>query len=55
MANGFTIEIEGLTKLQKVFKELPNTARKGIQNELQAVGQEWRESLLRTLPQTGDN
>ena len=50
MAQGYTIQIEGLSKLQKVFSDLPKSARKGIQNELQAIGEEWKGASMRDAP-----
>jgi hypothetical protein len=47
---GYTLEIQGLTRLQKVFNELPKQARKGIQNELQAIGEEWRGKAITDAP-----
>lgn len=50
MSNGFTIEIQGLQRLQKVFKELPSRVRKGLQSELQATGEEWVGLARRDVP-----
>lgn len=50
MAGGFTIEVQGLQKLQKVFNDLPRQAQDGISNELRAIGLEWVNKAKADVP-----
>jgi hypothetical protein len=50
MANGFTIQIDGLQRLQKVMKRLPSSLKKEINAEFGAIGDEWKGAAQQDAP-----
>ena len=46
----YVVKIEGLEKLQKVFKRLPDQTQREIKNELSAIGEEWIGAARKDAP-----
>lgn len=46
----YVVKIEGLAKLEKLFKQLPVVVQKEIKNEMSAIGDEWVGAARRDAP-----
>lgn len=46
----FTVKIDGLEKLSKVFRQLPKVMQREINGELRAIGEEWTGQARADVP-----
>lgn len=50
MASGYTIKVDGIDKLDRIFSQLPRQTQEGIENEMRAAGLSWVNAAKADAP-----